>query len=358
MEYGRIVQRSFEIAWRYKALWVFGLFAAGGSSLNFDFGQEPFPAMSPEAMPMINPDMFTPELVMSVFALALIMVVLFILAYAISNPALVDATNRLERGGKYSFGAALSAGIDYFARSLGLWLVLFLCTGAILAGGIFILIILLTMADAGGGGGAGAAVLGVLGFLAMIPIMLVLYFATYTIGSLGQRALVVRDCGIGDALAEGWYLLKNNIMSSVVVFLIFIGISMGLTFVAAIVFMAFNAIIHVFITPAGVGFQAYFVVALIVGLPISLILGGYFGTFFSNLYTLFYFELVDPRPPSAKPAFASPAPTGPPAGPSPNAPIGPDKPIRPDPPHRPPPFEGPRGPQGPEEPPAPPRNDL
>ncbi|MGH8016367.1 MAG: hypothetical protein ACREBV_09265, partial [Candidatus Zixiibacteriota bacterium] len=42
------------------------------------------------------------------------------------------------------------------------------------------------------------------------------------------------------------------------------------------------------------------ILGIILGLPITLVVGGLFGTFFHSLYTLFYFGLVDPSSPYAK----------------------------------------------------------
>jgi hypothetical protein len=50
-----------------------------------------------------------------------------------------------------------------------------------------------------------------------------------------------------------------------------------------------------------------FVLALVLGLPISLVVGGFIGTFFHSLYTLFYFGLVDPNSPYAKTTTLQPA---------------------------------------------------
>ena len=35
--------------------------------------------------------------------------------------------------------------------------------------------------------------------------------------------------------------------------------------------------------------------ALVAGLPVSLVVGGFLGVFYNCLYTLFYFELVEPK---------------------------------------------------------------
>ena len=56
-----------------------------------------------------------------------------------------------------------------------------------------------------------------------------------------------------------------------------------------------------------------FVLALILGLPVSVVLGGFGGTFLHSLFTLFYFGLVDPSTPygANPPAAPTPTPTQP-----------------------------------------------
>ena len=39
MDFGNLISRSFEIAWRHKSLWIFGLFVGGASYLNMDFDE-------------------------------------------------------------------------------------------------------------------------------------------------------------------------------------------------------------------------------------------------------------------------------------------------------------------------------
>jgi hypothetical protein len=62
-----------------------------------------------------------------------------------------------------------------------------------------------------------------------------------------------------------------------------------------IVWAIFSIPISFVIMSMGVQMFYAFIIGFLLGLPISLVLGGYIGVFQSSLYTLFYFELVEPK---------------------------------------------------------------
>ena len=144
----------------------------------------------------------------------------------------------------------------------------------------------------------------------MLPIFVAGFFFAITLYSLAERALVVRDTSIGNALDEGYVLMKQNFSKCLIMTMIFIGLGIGIgivvLMVAGVFFFPINMLVHS-ISESKI---VIFVLALILGLPISLVVGGFIGTFFHSLYTLFYFGLVDPNSPYAKTTtLQPPAPT-------------------------------------------------
>ena len=278
MDYGSIVNRSFQIAWKYKTLWIFGLFTGAGSgSYNFPGGDET------SALKDIGIDI-PPEaifaLVIPLVALALVALV----AHLISMPALVDAVNRIARGGKYTFGESFSAGLKYFWRYLGLTVLMI----------VIIFIAMMILVILGAAMFAIAKPMGILSLLALIPAGIATLYYVITVFELALRALVVRDYSIGDALEEGRLLVNKNIWKTIVMFLITIGLGILLMLASMIVWLMFSGPIAL-ITALGTGDVLLTILATIVaGLPIALILGGFTGTVFESMYTLFYFELLEP----------------------------------------------------------------
>jgi hypothetical protein len=298
MNYGRIVEDSFKFAWRYKSLWVFGLLAgSSGGNFNLQFGQDDLNAMGGMGETGMMPNEFFQEfwhLILPFLAALIIIGLLFFILHLICSPALVDAINKIARGGSYHFADSYSRGIDFFLRKLGLTLIFIAAVlGAILLGILPIV------------------ALHLFGILLMIPIVAAGIFFAITLYNLAERALVVRDTSIGNAIDEAYILMKQNFSKCLIMALIFIGLSIGigivLLMVAAMFFFPINVLVH----SVSESKIVIFVLALILGLPVSLVVGGFIGTFFHSLYTLFYFGLVDPHSPYAKPSYpqqAAPTP--------------------------------------------------
>ncbi|MCK4633021.1 MAG: hypothetical protein KAT79_07090, partial [candidate division Zixibacteria bacterium] len=148
--------------------------------------------------------------------------------------------------------------------------------------------------------------IGLASLLILIPFGICAVVMGSSIYCLAQRAIVVRKVSIGDGLAEGVTLFTNNIGKNVVMFLIYIGLLIGLGIGEAIIWAIFGIPIAAIILAAGFGIAAAFVAAFVMGLPISLIVGGFVGTVLTNLYTIFYFELLEPSQPTT--TTAPPAP--------------------------------------------------
>ena len=209
MDYGKIVSQSFNVAWNYKSLWVFGLFAGGGySAFNWNVGEGDKCDLTSLG---VDADMFTnlyqimaPFLVMA----GLLLLVLFLL-YFIATPALIDAVNRITRGGKYRFGDSFSVGLDNFLKFLGLGIVFFfvMFVGFMLTVGFAVLAFVIHW------------VMGVLSLLVLIPIGICAVVTGTSIYNLAQRAIVVRKVSIGDGVVEGVTLFTHNISKNVIMFL-------------------------------------------------------------------------------------------------------------------------------------------
>jgi len=149
--------------------------------------------------------------------------------------------------------------------------------------------------------------------LLIIPVIMIFGFVGGSVFVLAERSLVVRDNSIGDALEEGWVLFKTNIGKCIVIFLIIFGLVLGTVIVLGILGFMFYFPINMIVGGMTENIVLIFVLTGILGMPVSIVLGGFSGTFFHSLYTLFYFGLVDPSTPYAahSPAAAAPTPSQP-----------------------------------------------
>ncbi len=291
IEFGSLIQRSFDIAWKYKTLWIFGLFTGGTSAFNFDwtkkveyqatdlnFASEWFDKLGLPST-MVQPSFaILGAILLWLIALAL----LFFICYLISQPAIIDAVNKITRGGQYNWGTSFSRGTDFFWRFLGMVMVEFFVVIAILAGVVMPAVLLTPFT-----------------LLLTIPVALILYFFVFHTFRLGGVAMVARDSHIADAIIEGWNLLMQNKTNCFLITLIGLGLAIAFAIVIGIFTFLLYWPINALILSLTGNLVAILMMALTIGLPVALVLGGYSGTFFNALYVQFYFRMVEPPRPVA-----------------------------------------------------------
>jgi len=277
MNYEEIIKDSLKLAWRHKSLWFFGMFIAGVSGSNFDFGSE----LNLETFDPYAFDFDMAELmpfILGMFALA----VFFGVLYLIAKTALIDAVNKLTRGGVYRFSDSFSTGLTYFWRMLGMS---FFAYGLLFL--LMIILVVITIAMM-----AVNEWLILIALLIDLPVLLFGFFGVISTVELGSRAMVVRDASIGDAAHEGWNLFWAHKTESFMIFLTFVVSSIAIG-IATLMFFGmvslpfiFSGVSLMMLTPLNIAY--------------SIVVGGMFGTFVSALYTIFYFRLLEPPRPVAR----------------------------------------------------------
>ena len=300
IDFGRLIQRSFEIAWKFKTLWILGLFAGGMDAFNFDWTGK----VDPEVVDMgfaydwferlnLPTDLVPPDLAVlgAIFLWVLALGLLFFICYLIAQPAIIDAVNKITRGGQYSFGTSFSRGSDFFWRFFGITLV------EIFAAIVVVVAVIVL-----------AYVLTPFTLLLTIPCALVVFFFVYHTFGLAEVAMVARNNQIADAVAEGWNLLMRNKANCFLMTLILIGLAIGFFIVVSVVTLICYLPINLLVLGVVENLAAILLTALFLGLPVALVVGGYTGAFFNALYVQFYFRLVEPQPATASAdAVAGPA---------------------------------------------------
>lgn len=288
MDYGKLVNRSFEISWRYKFLWFFGMLVSWDAfnidtkylvdqdKLNF--------ADYSDIQSFFNSDVLAPLLAGLMLAGILWILIMAILS-TISEGALIDSVNRIERGGQHGFGVAWSSGLKFFWRILGIGILTLIVSITYL--GVTVTAIVFAFIIHKG--------LGVIAILFALPISFIAIFVLTNLFSLSQRVVVIRDCSISDSLYEGYYLLKKNLGKNFMIFLISIGIGIAFGIVIALTMLMVGLPIGILLAQLGLSKILAFAAAFVAALPISFLLGGFTGSFHSSLYTLFYLELVVPQ---------------------------------------------------------------
>ncbi len=283
MDYGRIVSRSFEIAWQHKWLWIFGMFAAGtGFNLKFEYliGTSPT-----NPFDFSNNTFIDPNAIIALYAGLIPILIIMGLMIIFAKGAIIDSVNRIERGGTYSFSTAFSAGIDFFLRFIGLGIIFFVVWIA------YMLIAFIIIAISSYIHVALAIIVGFIGFF----ISFIFFIGLTQVMNLAQRVVVIRDSGIMDSISEGVQLVKMHFGKNIAAFFIVFAFTILFGISSMIIWLALNFPIDSVIQGLNLNSFLAMFAALILGLPVSFVLAGLIGLFSESFMTLFYIELVEPK---------------------------------------------------------------
>jgi hypothetical protein len=318
MDFGYVLKRAWEIIWKFKVLWIFGILAScgqagssGGSNSGYRFsGQEiNLPPQIERFFAQPNPAIIA-LLIAAGFFIVLVLVVLAILLGTIGRVGLIRGTVKAEQGAvRLTFGELWRDGLTYFWRVFGLNLLVGVTIFiAIMA--IVILMIIPTVFT--------------LGFC-LIPLMCLfvpVMWAVYVVIEQANIALVVENLGIFEAINRGWRVVRDNIGSMIVMSLILI---LGVSLIGGLVIGLPLLIVGI---PAFVGVAAGTTEALrngllvsgllfLVYLPVLLLLSGILRSYTSSSWTLTYLRLTTKPSLSLIDASGVPEDMGTPAAPIP-----------------------------------------
>jgi hypothetical protein len=356
MDYMGILKKSWNVTWRYKILWLFGLFAGAGGGNGFSSSYN-LPSNSSSTTSGASTAQF--EAFMSRYAIVLIIVVLFfvvlgLLFWIISVAArggLIHLVNEAEERREVRAAAGWHVGFSKWWR---VFAVGFLADLPVL---ILVLVMLVVVgvttvgaiaasrgSSATMGAAVATAVTGMCCFLVVFIIAAIVLGAIFSIvKELALRYAVLQDRPIMESLKAGWHDLWAK-RGAFVMYLIQVGVGIayGLVVgVVALVMVVPGAMMLAFGNWAG-GSVLLFAAILVLMVPAAL-----YSTFYHAVWTIFFRRMTGAEPlPVAAPAPAYPiAPPVPPAAPVPvAAPMPPGQPAAPMPPE----------PPAPEAPPAPP----
>jgi hypothetical protein len=309
MNYGELLSEAFRLTWRNRFLWFFGFFVGGGASFNvpsnFGGGQPGAPfGPTPGPLRWISENLAL--FIAAIIALVVVLALVFIVLAMISHGALAESVAALHRGEPRRFGLAWRAGTANLWRVLGLKALFFL-----MALGLALLVLLpvglgvavvLAATDSTGLRILFIALLGIVGFLALI-----LVFVPFAIvNQFALRELVVDRRRVFDSIGSGFGLFRRNIGRSLLVWLLQLGVMLGLGIATLVVVIILGAIL---LGPAIALFAAeQQTAALVVGVVGGLlflvplfVISGALGAFNHTYWTLAYLQLTE-HPEDTEPA--------------------------------------------------------
>lgn len=310
LDFGNILTRAWNITWRHKVLWLFGILAGcgrgggnsggGGTSFQTDapFPSDGQPPLPPEWQRFFESGDAT-LLLIALACLALLLFVVAIVLQTIGTGGLIGGIQMADSTGSITFGEAWGLGLSKFWRLLGLSLLVVVIS--IVAALVIILPGALLSALTFG--------IGLICFLPLLCVFIIAAILFSVVVTLAQVAAVVDDLPIFDALRRGWEVFRNNLGNVIIMALIIGVISIVIGIVIALPFLIVLA--PIMLSVAGFANEnqalgttgiAFAVICFCLYLPVLLVLSGILTTWSTSAYTLTYKQLTRPAaPPAAAP---------------------------------------------------------
>jgi hypothetical protein len=288
-----IIRDSFAQAWRYKYLWIFGLFAGGaGGGLQFPGGES---GGGLERIEEIKAWVLA--------ALAVILLVGFVVAaivlvlHTLCKTALIYNVYQIETGGAHSLAGGWDFSIKRFWPMLGLtiteWFVLFAFIMVVVL--VEVAIFVMSLA------------LGFLSLLVALPLLFIGVATAIVVWTYAERFIVLENRGVVESLGEGWSLAKSEWRATVTILLVKIAIAIALGIgVGGIALILMLPAVGLWMASKALAI----VYAILILVPFVALVGGYFGTFDYMVWTKVFLKL---RAPFYTQASAPSAPAPPPA---------------------------------------------
>lgn len=302
--FGEVLTHAWQIIWKHKVLWIFGLFAGcarggggsgggGGGGGGTGPGNQPFPELErtfDQIGQWINEN---PWIVAVFVVLVLALVILSVFLGTIGRIGLIRGTYQAEQGAeRLVFGELFSDSLPYFWRVLGLSLLIFLIA----------VLVFIPLALGGALFGALTAGIGLVCFLPLICILVFVLWAISVVIEQANAAIVLDNLGIGDGLRKGWEVVRANVGPIILLALIlFIGSGI-VGFIIAIPIIA--AVFPLIFGAANNNTSPMWITAVccVIYFPILLILSGMLNAYVQTVWALTYMRLTR-KPPDNSPVI-------------------------------------------------------
>ena len=324
MNYGKIMSRAFEITYKYRALWLFGvllaLFGGGGSSGNFNPGNfinsgsgrgtspgnfPTLPSVSSETWQLIA------VLIAALVCFALAWILLGIILRFVSRAALIGSVQELEANEtKPTIKRGFSIGAERFWKLLGIALtinipLMLISFALILLAALPLLVALMPLIRSGRTAPSeltSIAIAGGVGSVALLCcaalVLIVISFIIHPFYEFIVRTCVINKRGVMDSIREGYRVVRANLGNVAVLYILAIGIGIGFGLLMIPIALILIGL------PVGAGLLVYWlansmsggiIAGVVLGIPMLLVLlfiGGLYRVFESALWTEGYLAVI------------------------------------------------------------------
>jgi hypothetical protein len=310
MNYGDLIRDAIRITWHNRYLWFFGFFVGlgsggggggGGTGGGGDFDEQSSAetaSVSPLAAQQGAFD--SALLIVALVVVVLVIIVVFFALYVVSQGGLTESVAAIERSETRRFSSTWRVGMRYFWRVLGqVLLFVGIVIALFLAGGIPIALLV------AGAFATDSTAFQVLAVLVAVPLAIALLIAIFIplaiVRQFARRELVVRGVSVLDSVGTGYCLFRRHLGSSLLVWLIQLGIMLGAGIALIIALLIVGVVLFlptIFLAVAGYTAAAIIagVVAGLILLPLLIVATAILGTFNHSYWTLAYLRLADTSP--------------------------------------------------------------
>lgn len=295
MDYGEVLSRAWQIVWKHKVLWIFGILAGCGSSGNSSRFSSSY--RTNDVPPGVEnfflqferiPDWQIAALIGGIILVVLVLVVLAIFLTTVGKIGVIQGAQKADQGAvSMRFGELFSGSLPFFWRVFLLNLLFGLAFAA--------LVIVLTLTFVL----AAFATLGI-ALICLIPIICLLvpvFWLVFIVLEQANIAIIVDDKGIMEGLQRGWQVIRENPGEIIVMGLILgIGVSLigGLIISAPLFLIALPALSALLLGLDNAVWGSLLITGLcfLAYLPFWLVLNGILTAYIESSWTLTYLRLT------------------------------------------------------------------
>jgi hypothetical protein len=304
--FGDVLTRAWQIVWRHRILWIFGILAGcgrGGSRFNSGgsgSGDGDFGDLPPQVMRFLQfiQENLTTFIVAACIVLVLLWALMIFLG-TIGRIGLIRGTFQAEAGAeRLIFGQLFSESTPYFWRMFGLSLLVALPVLIVIAVLVAGLVAFAVSASSGGDPS--------IGLFGMIPLMIgcfcLLIPVLWVVGMIvrqAENAIVLEDLRVLPSLSRGWEVVRANLGPVILMSIILAVIAGVIGFVLAIpLFLIVLPSMIAFAAGEGQSWTPLVLmgVGLCIYLPILLVLNGIMTAYIESAWTLTYMRLTAKPP--------------------------------------------------------------
>lgn len=295
MNFAEILDRAWQIVWKHKILWIFGILAGcangGGGGVGSGSGwRESGPSDSGVGAGLnqffsgmgqwIGEHLWVVALfILLVIALAALAVFLG----TMGKIGLIRGTFEADQGAeRLAFHELFRGGLPYFWRVFGLTFLV----------GLAFLVIFLPLALFG-------VVTAGVGFLCILPLLCLLALLAWGVGilvRLADAAMVIEDLSLVQGMRRAWEVASRKVGPVLIIWLItaLIGLVVGLVIALPVLLIVIPAAVGYLTT--GQGVSSAFLIAgaacLTIYLPVLVVAGGVLTAYIESVWTLTFLRLT------------------------------------------------------------------